>query len=32
METDYKNDLDALELACEDVLEADTLRKVVRHA
>ena len=29
METDYKNDLDALERACEEVLDAETLKKVV---
>lgn len=29
METDYKNDLDALERACEEVLDADTLKAVV---
>ena len=29
METDYKNDLDALERACEEVLDAETLKAVV---
>lgn len=29
METDYKNDLGALERACEEVLDAETLKKVV---
>ena len=29
METDYKKDLDALERACEEVLDAETLKAVV---